>query len=264
MAPVYAERMPVAVQSVERAATILRLLAAEPEPVALSRIADAVGLAKGTAHGLLQTLLAVGFVEQDPNSSRYRIASAVFCLGAARIDLNLLRSRAINWTDALAARSGETTQVAAFRDGRVVTVHHVVPPNATGKARGEGPETPLHASALGKVLLAHDVGAYRSIEGITLDPLTFHTITDKVRLDRELARVRDEGWAAEVEEREPEMAAIAAPIRDHRGSVAAAVGVAGHRDRICDTRGRPRQALLTLVVRAGRSISRELGHGRRQ
>jgi DNA-binding IclR family transcriptional regulator len=108
------------------------------------------------------------------------------------------------------------------------------------------------------------VGAYRSVEGITLDPLTFHTITDKVRLDRELARVRDEGWAAEAEEREPEMAAIAAPIRDHRGSVVAAVGVAGHRDRICDTRGRPRQALLTLVVRAGRSISRELGHGRRQ
>jgi DNA-binding IclR family transcriptional regulator len=256
--------VPVLVQSVERAAAILRLLAGEPDPVALSRIADAVGLAKGTTHGLLQTLLAVGFAEQDPNSAGYRIAPAVFRLGAPRIDLNLLRSRAINWTDALAARSGETTQVAAFRDGRVVTVHYLVPPNATGKALGGGPETPLHASALGKILLAHDVGAYRSIGGITLDPLTFHTITDKVRLERELARVRDEGWAVDVEELAPDMAAIAAPIRDHRGSVAAAVGIGGHRDRICDTRGRPRQALITLVVGAGRSISRELGHGRRQ
>jgi DNA-binding IclR family transcriptional regulator len=94
--------------------------------------------------------------------------------------------------------------------------------------------------------------------------LTFHTITDKARLERELARVRDEGWAVDVEELAPDMAAIAAPIRDHRGSVAAAVGIGGHRDRICDTRGRPRQALITLVVGAGRSISRELGHGRRQ
>ena len=111
-------------------------------------------------------------------------------------------------------------------------------------------------------LLAHDVGAYRSIDGIALDGLTFHTITDKVRLDMELARVRDEGWAAEVEECEPEIAALAAPIRDQHGSVVAAVGVGGHRDRLCDTRGRPHQALITLVVQTGRSISRELGHGR--
>ncbi|CAA0132053.1 Glycerol operon regulatory protein [Mycolicibacterium vanbaalenii] len=256
--------VPVPVQSVERAAAIIRVLAAEPEPVTLARVADAVGLAKGTTHGLLKTLLAVGFAEQEPGSARYRIAPQLFRLGTARIDLNLLRSRAINWTDALAARSGEATQVAAFRDGHVVTVHHIVPPNATEKALGGGPETPLHASAVGKILLAHDVGAYRSIDRIVLDGLTFHTITNKARLDMELAGVRDEGWAGEVEECEPEIATLAAPIRDQHGSVVAAVGVGGHRDRICDPRGRPRQALITLVVRTGRSISRELGHGRSQ
>lgn len=249
-------------QSVERAAAIMRVLAKESEPVTLARIAEAVGLAKGTTHGLLKTLLEAGFAEQDPDSARYRIASMMFGLGTARIDVNLLRSRAINWTDALAARSGEAVRVAAFRDGRVVTVHRVVPSNRTDKGLGGGPGTPLHASALGKILLAHDVGAYRSIDGIALDGLTFHTITDKVRLDMELAHVRDEGWAAEVEECEPEIATLAAPIRDQHGSVVAAVGVGGHRDRLCDTRGRPRQALVTLVVRTGRSISRELGHGR--
>jgi DNA-binding IclR family transcriptional regulator len=252
----------VPVQSVERAAAIMRLLAKESEPVTLARIADGVGLAKGTTHGLLKTLLAVGFAEQDPDSARYRIAPAVFSLGTARIDLNLLRSRAINWTDALAARSGEATRVAAFRDGRVVTVHQLVPPNTTDKGLGGGPDTPLHASALGKILLAHDIGAYHSIDRIALDGLTFHTITDKARLDMELARVRDEGWAAEVEECQPEIATLAAPIRDQHGSVVAAVGVGGHRDRLCDSRGRPRQGLITLVVRTGRSISRELGHGR--
>src|SRR5258708_1262664 len=143
--------VPGTVQSVERAAAILRLLAAEPEPVAMSRIADAVGLAKGTTHGLLQTLLQVGFAEQEPQSARYRVAPGVFHLVASRIDLNLLRSRAINWTDALAARSGEATQVAVFRDNNLVIVHHVVPPGA--RSTLDGPEVPLHATALGKVLL---------------------------------------------------------------------------------------------------------------
>ncbi len=254
----------VVVQSVERAAAIIHFLATEPEPAALARIADAIGLAKGTTHGLLKTLVDVGFAEQEPESARYRIAPLLFRLGTARIDLNLLRSQAINWTDALAARSGDATQVAAFRDGHVVTVHQIIPPNATKKGLGGGPKTPLYASAVGKILLAHDVGAYRSIDGIALDGLTFHTITDRARLDMELARVRDEGWATEVEECQPEIAALAAPIRDRHGSVVAAVGVGGHRDRLCDPQGRPRRTLIALVVRTGRSISRALGHGKSQ
>ena len=254
--------MPGPVQSVERAAAILRLLAEDAEPVALSRVAETLGLAKGTAHGLLQTLVQVGFAEQAPNSTRYRITPALFQLGASRIDLNELRSRAINWTDALAARSGAATQVAAYRDGRVVIVHNVFRSDGTATLQANDTEGTLHATALGKILLAHDPGAYRSIDAITLDSLTFHTITDKTQLDRELARVRDEGWATEVEECEPDRAAIAAPIRDKGGSVVAAVGVHGRPEQICDTRGRPRQALIAQVVRAGRSISRELGHGR--
>ncbi len=250
------------VQSVARAAAILRLLAADPEPLTLSHIADAVDLAKGTTHGLLRTLVGVGFVEQDRDSSRYRVAPALFHFGAPRIDLNLLRSRAINWSDALAARSGEMVQVAAFRDDHVVNVYEVVPPAAGHEIGSDASELLLHATALGKILLAYDPGAYRSIERTTLDSLTFHTITNVATLDRELASVRDEGWAAEVEQCKPGQAAIAAPLRDSSGSVVAAVGVRGHCDRICDTRRRPSHALMGQVVRAGRAISRELGHGR--
>lgn len=256
--------MPGPVQSVERAAAILRLLAAEPEPVAMSRIAEAVGLAKGTTHGLLQTLIRVGFAEQEPDGARYRIAPGLFQLTTGRVDRNLLRSRAINWTDALASRSGETTEVAAFQDGQVVVVHSVTPPKTLVRGIPAGPQVPLQATALGKILLAHDVGAYRSVAGLTLPGLAFHTITDRRRLDRELASIRVDGWATEVGESEPDLAAIAAPIRDPNGVVVAAVGIRGHQDRICDRHGRPWQALVTQVVTAGRSISRELGDGRRR
>ena len=102
--------MPGSVQSVERAAAILRLLAEEDEPVGLSQIAAALGLAKGTVHGILRTLEDVGFVEQDQRAGPYRVATEVFRLGWTTAGQNELRSKALNWTDALAARTGRIGQ----------------------------------------------------------------------------------------------------------------------------------------------------------
>src|SRR5438309_88187 len=113
------------VQSVERAAAMLRLLADEDEPVGLAQIASALGLPKGTAHGLLRTLLDVGFIEQAHPTGPYRVAPEIFRLGWARLDLNELRSKALNWTDALAARTSESARVAAFAEGQALIAHHV-------------------------------------------------------------------------------------------------------------------------------------------
>ncbi len=254
--------MPGSVQSVERAAAILRLLAEEDEPVGLSQIAAALGLAKGTVHGIIRTLEDVGFVEQDRASGPYRVATEVFRFGWTRLDSNELRSKALNWTDALAARTGESARVAAFTNGRAVVAHHVFRGDGGNQVLVTGSVVPLHASALGKVLLAFDPGAARSIAHRQLPPLTSRTITDKVALQRELAAIRDEGWGGSVGEEQPGVAGIAAPIRDRGGYVVAVVGIEGSVDRMCDERSRPRTALVSQVTRAGRSISRELGHGR--
>ena len=254
--------MPGIVQSVERAAAILRLLAEQNEPLTLSQIASALGLAKGTAHGIVRTLAEVGFVEQDQRSGPYRVATEVFRLGWARLDQNELRSKAINWTDALAARTGESARVAAFHAGRAQVAHHVFRGDGGTQVLVTGSIVPLHASAMGKVLLAFDPGAGRSAANTELTAFTHRTIIDRVILHRELAGVRDTGWAGSVGEVEPGVAGIAAPIRDGGGYVVAAVGIEGSIDRVCDDRLRPRAALVTHVVRAGRAISRELGHGR--
>ena len=126
--------MPGSVQSVERAAAILRLLAEEDEPIGLAQIASALGLAKGTVHGILRTLEDVGFVEQDQAGGPYRVATEVFRLGWTKLDQNELRSKALNWTDALAARTGESARVAAFhaRPGRGG------PPRLPGRRRHPG------------------------------------------------------------------------------------------------------------------------------
>jgi DNA-binding IclR family transcriptional regulator len=254
--------VPGSVQSVERAAAILRLLAEEDEPIPLSQIAAALGLAKGTVHGIVSTLEDVGFVEQVHPNGPYRVATEVFRFGWTKLDQNELRSKALNWTDALAARTGESARVAAFHNGRAEVAHHVFRADGGTQVLVTGSVVPLHASALGKVLLAFDPGAARSVANQQLPALTNRTIIDKVALQRELAAIRDLGWAGSVGEVEPAVGGIAAPIRDRGGYVVAVVGIEGSIDRICDDRLRLRPALITQVIKVGRSISRELGHGR--
>jgi DNA-binding IclR family transcriptional regulator len=257
--------VPGNVQSVERAAAILRLLADEDEPLALAQIASALELAKPTAHGILRTLEDVGFVEQDVPNGPYRVAPDLFHLGLHnKLDPNELRSRAMNWTDALAARTGESARVATFHHGRTEVAHHVFRADGGTQVLITGSAVPLHASALGKVLLAYHPAAARSILATAgaLPALTHRTLTDRVTLQRELAAIRDLGWAGSVGEVDPAVSGIAAPIRDRGGYVVAVVGIEGATERVCDDRLRPRTALVNQVTRAGRAISREFGHGR--
>ena len=151
--------MPGPIQSIERAAAILRLLADGSRRLGVSEIADSLGLARGTAHGILRTLQGVGFVEQDDETGKYQLGARLLHLGTSYLDVNELRSRAINWADALAARSGEAVRLGTLLEGKVLVVHHVFRPDDTLQTLDVGALLPLHASALGKVLLAYDANA---------------------------------------------------------------------------------------------------------
>lgn len=254
--------MAARVQSVTRAAAILQVLAVEEAPTSLGDLATAVGLAKTTTHGLVQTLCDVGFVEQDPVSGGYLVGLGLLELSTRSVDVHELRSRALNWTDALAARSGQSAQVGVLDDDAVRIAHHVFRPDASEQRLDTGSTHPLHATALGKVLLAHDPRAVRALGAGDLESLTYRTVTDRSRLLRALADVRDGGWAAAVEEEHPGEASIAAPVRDREGHVIAALGIHGPVDAVCDARHRPLAGLAAQVVAAARSVSREFGHGR--
>ena len=148
--------MPGTVQAVERAAAMLRLLAVRGTPLGVSELAAALGLAKTTAHGILRTLFEVDFVSQEPGSGRYVLGETLRNLGAGAVDVNELRSRSMNWADTLASRSGETVHLASSGEDGVVVIHHVFRPDDSAQRLETGAVLPAHATALGKVLLAHD------------------------------------------------------------------------------------------------------------
>jgi DNA-binding IclR family transcriptional regulator len=252
--------MPGTVQSIERAAAILRVLAGGPGRLGLGEIAKSLDLAKGTTHGILRTLQLVGFVEQDRVSGRYQLGAALLHLGTSYLDINELRSRSINWADPLAARSGEAVRIGTVLEGRVLVVHHVFRPDDTFQTLDIGTLLPLHATALGKVLLAYRSGGVSPASG--LESFTRRTVVAAPALATALEEVREAGWAAEVEELTLGQAAVAAPIRGYGGLVVGAIGVSGLVERICDGRYRPHPHLIAYVRDAARAVSRDLGAGR--
>jgi DNA-binding IclR family transcriptional regulator len=249
----------LAIQSIERAAAILRSLAGGPRRLGVSELSDRLGLAKGTVHGLLRALQEEGFVEQDADSGKYQLGASLLQLGNIYLDVNELRGRSLAWSDNLAIRTGEAVRVGSPHGDGVLIIHHVFRPDNTLQILEVGAHLPLHATSLGKVLLAHRPEDADALDG--LPRLTRSTIVSRPALDRALETVRQNGWAAEREEAVIGEASVAAPIFDRRGKAAGAIGVVGAVERIFTGRV-PRPDLVAHVRDAGRAISRDLGGAR--
>lgn len=250
--------MPGSVQSVERAAAILRLLAVRATPLGAGEIAAALGLPKTTAHGILRTLFEVDFVAQEPGSGRYYLGETLRHLGSSYVDVNELRSKAMNWADTLASRSGEAVHLATPGERGVVIVHNVFRPDDTTQEMETGAVLPAHATALGKALVAHDDALAAAVRAGERPAFTRRTVTDSAELDRELTGVRDAGWVAEVGQFRPDEASIAAVLRSPGGLVVGAVGVSGPIERVCESGPKPRAALVRLVRDTASAITRAL------
>src|ERR1700684_3514368 len=147
--------MPRRIQSIERAAAILRLLSGRSRRLGVAELAGELRLPKGTVYGILRTLQAVGFVEQDRESGKYQLGPALLHMGSSYLDGNELRTRALNWADGLATRSGESVRIGTLHENQVLIVHHVFRPDDTRQALEVGSLLPAHATALGQVPLAN-------------------------------------------------------------------------------------------------------------
>ncbi|MET9217403.1 IclR family transcriptional regulator [Streptomyces sp. NPDC088197] len=253
--------MPGPIQSLERAAAILRLLAGGERRLGLTDVASSLGLAKGTAHGILRTLQQEGFVEQEPVSGKYQLGAELLRLGNSYLDVHELRARALVWTDDLARSSGEAAYLGVLHQDGVLIVHHVFRPDDSRQALEVGAMHPLHSTALGKVLSAFDPVAHNEVTEHERATLTARTVTDITDFEALLDLTRARGWAADLEETWEGVASVAAPVYDRRRMPVGAVGITGAVERVCDEGGI--QARLVAAVRdCARAVSRDLGAAR--
>src|SRR5918912_1004330 len=240
------------IQSVDRAARILKALASGPRRLGVSQLADQLGMTRPTVHGLLQTLQAHGFVEQDRDSDKYQLGAGLLQLGNSYLDLNELRGRSIVHADRLAERAQAAVRVGVMHGPSIVVVHHVFRPDAAFQVLEVGAQLPLHASALGKAMLAYSAAEVLDDLLEELPPkLTSRTLAPAA-LRAELETVRDRGYARERDEAVLGESSVASPIFDHAGHVVGAIGVVGDTERLLPRT--PARGITAAVVEAARGV----------
>lgn len=246
------------VQSVDRAISVLEYLARQGES-GVSEVANALEVHKSTAFRLLGALEARGYVEQAQERGKYSLGFGVVRLASAVSGQLDVSQQAAPVCDRLATEIGETMNVAVLEEHYAVHVSQRFGPSAVTTHNWVGQLTPLHATASGKVLLAH-VGASRRANLLRRSELvrfTPHTLTSVAELEKELSRCLERGYAVVREEYEIGLNAIAVPIRDADGSVIASVSASGPAYRFDDAR---MEDVTPALIAGAAEISYRLGY----
>jgi IclR family transcriptional regulator, acetate operon repressor len=214
------------VQSIRRAFAILGALG--DGPLGVTEVSDRAGLPKSTAARLLATLAGEGAVEQVPGDTAYRLGPRLITLGGGFSLNRSLAAIARPVLEELAAACGEAAGLGIPDGDLVHYIDQVDTPNPVVVRDWTGARAPLHAVSSGQVLLA-----FRSATAIDrylsrpLERFTEQTIVDADSVRERLHEIRRQGFTWAIEEFDPGIASVAAPIADASGEVIAAVHLHG-------------------------------------
>jgi len=243
-----------AIQSVSRAISILRCFVGSRE-LGLSEISRMIGLHKSTTAGIINTLKAEKFLEQNEENGKFRLGIDLFCLAVnAKLELCDVCEPYLN---SLLEATGETVNLA-LRDGdSVVYVEKKESPHSMRICTSVGKRLPLYCTAIGKAILAFldEAEVLKLFDGLTLEQLTSNTITSKELLMANLRAARKRGVAYDFEELEYGLICVAAPIFDKRGTPVGAVSVSGPSIRMNE---QTRESIAGELLKTAGAICQEI------
>ncbi len=245
------------VRTVDRALTILRLFIDCDTALSLTDISRKGQLNQSTVYRLLGTLVKDGFVEQSPQTGKYRLGVAALALGEAFLRQNDLCQRAHEALVKLRNSCGETVHLAILEGSEVVYLDKLPGLHPIGLMSSRvGGRSPAHCTGVGKVLLAYKTNEIIISSDISENFKSFtpHTITTQEELSEELRKIRQNGYGIDNEEHEIGVACIAGPIFDHRG-ILAAFSVSGPVERIKTNMNE----LVNLIQQEASQISLSFG-----
>jgi IclR family transcriptional regulator, acetate operon repressor len=216
------------IQALDRALAILKVLA-DGEGMSLTELAEATGQAPATVYRVLSTFEAHGIVEVQSATQLWFVGQEAFRIGSAFLGRTSLVEQARAVMRELMTATGETANLAIADGGQVVFISQVETHEPIRAFFRPGTRGPIHASGIGKALLAYlpDEAVERIVREQGLAAFTARTITDPARLRAELAAIRARGWAMDDEERTEGMRCIAAPIFNEFREAVAGVSISG-------------------------------------
>lgn len=244
--------------SVANAIRLLKAFSDENYEIGISDLGKQLKLPKSTVHRLASTLIEANMLEQSEETGKYRLGLVVFELGSLVRRKMDFSTEAKPFLMALREKTGETVHLAILDGASIVYINSLESKQAIRMTLDVGVRMPAHATAAGKVMLAYQPAEV--VEAIIAGGLaarTPNTIVDPEEFRRELALVRNRGYALADEEGEVGVRGLAAPVRDYNGNVIAAASIAGPAQRLS------KKVLTNFapeVISAADAISARLGY----
>jgi IclR family acetate operon transcriptional repressor len=222
------------VQAVNRCIDIFEQLVQADGELGISELSAATGLPAGTVHRLLSTLLARGYVCQNPKTRRYTLGYQVLALATRIHSREGVRAIARPYMRELMHITGETINLALLDGMEAVYVSQVQAPRIVRTLTEMGKRTSLHSTGIGKVLLAFQspLRMEAILSKLELARYTSNTIVDSVRLREALKQIRQQGYALGREEYEEGIYCIAAPVLNDTAQAVAALSISGPANRL--------------------------------
>ena len=225
------------IRAVDRALELLSVFSTAESEFTLTELSARLNLNPSTTYRLLVTLESRGYVEQNPESGRYRLGVACLRLGSVFLSQVDLRKRALPVLERLRDECKETVHLAILDRHRMEVVYleklEGLLPIGLMSSRVGG-RAPAYCTGLGKSMLAYEeeevIREFYTASG--LQAYTPHTITDIDDLLRELSEIRKRGYTIDNAEHEPDVKCVAAPVWNHQHAVVGAISVSGPVERM--------------------------------
>ena len=243
------------IQSVERAFSILELFqktgCAEHS---LKEISQALDLNKSTAFGLINTLTELGYLQQNLENQKYTLGLKLLSFTNTVKVQNIIIRAVHPYLEEINHKFGETVHCAVSHNDGVIYVDKVESVGSIHISTQIGTLNDLHCTGVGKCILAYmpREDQERILSG-SLKTMTVHTITNSEQLRREIAAIRQQGYATDNEEIALGLSCLAVPVFSGPDTVACAISVSGMTSRIEDAR---ENGLLEELKRVAAEISR--------
>lgn len=245
------------IKSLDRAMDVFEHLS-QSQGKPLSAIAQDMGQSPATVYRVLVTLEGRGLVDFDAAEQVWHIGAQAYVIGARFLRRTSLVERARPVLRTLMEDTGETANIGIAKDASVLFLSQVETHATIRAFFPPGTLSPMHASGIGKALLAQmdEARLARVLEGQVLEAFTEHTITDLDRLRDDLAVTRARGYAIDGEEKNLGMRCIAAPVFDVNAEAVAGISVSGPISRVSEE---GTERLGTCVAQAARALSFAMG-----
>ncbi|MDR3214665.1 MAG: IclR family transcriptional regulator [Bacilli bacterium] len=246
------------IKSVSKAIKIIEVIVKHNHGISLSQLANELGMARSTVHGLVSTLLDNGYVAQDNNTGYYELGNKLYEVGNAVANKWTEKKIAREYINYLGEKFKETVHMSKLSEGQVLYIDKYESTQSIRIETEIGVLLPAYCTGVGKVLMA-----YLSLNEVQFimkkHPLikyTDNTITNLDKLRSELNKIKEHGYAIDNQEYMIGLYCIAVPIFNHHNEVIAALSISAHISRINE---QYTNKIINELLKVSKEISLKLG-----